>query len=45
VTFSELPDGRSLVQAPDHSVLCALLGVVPRPAGRGLRIEVDPTAI
>jgi primosomal protein N' (replication factor Y) len=45
VTFSELPDGRHLVQAPDHGELCDLLGRVPRPAGRGLRVEVDPVAI
>ena len=25
--------------------LCDLLGAVPRPSGRGLRVEVDPTAI
>ena len=45
VTFSELPDGRHLVQAPDHGALCDLLGGAPRPAGRGLRVEVDPAAI
>jgi primosomal protein N' (replication factor Y) len=45
LTFSELPDGRYLVQAPDHTELCDLLRGVPRPAGRGLRVEVDPAAI
>jgi hypothetical protein len=45
VTFSDLPDGRHLVHAPDHAVLCDLLAAVPRPTGRGLRIEVDPAAI
>ena len=45
VTVSELPDSRYLVQAPDHTALCDLLGAVPRPAGRGLRVEVDPAAI
>jgi primosomal protein N' (replication factor Y) len=45
VTFSELPDGRHLVQAPDHAQLCDLLAGVPRPGGRGLRVEVDPAAI
>jgi hypothetical protein len=45
LTFSELPDGRYLVQAPDHTELCVLLRGVPRPAGRGLRVEVDPAAI
>jgi hypothetical protein len=45
VGFSELPDGGYLVQAPGHEELCDLLAAVPRPGGRGLRIEVDPTAI
>ncbi len=45
VSVSQLPDGRTLVQAPDHTTLCDLLGAVPRPSGRGLRVEVDPTAI
>ena len=45
VSVSELPDGRILVQSPDHDVLCDLLDTVPRPGGRGLRVEVDPTAI
>ena len=34
---------RFLVQAPDHRELCDLLAATPRPAGRGLRVEVDPT--
>jgi primosomal protein N' (replication factor Y) len=45
VTFSELGDGRYLVQAADHETLCDLLGGVPRPAGRGLRVAVDPAAV
>jgi primosomal protein N' (replication factor Y) (superfamily II helicase) len=45
VTFSELADARYLVQAPDHGDLCDLLAGVPRPPGRGLRVEVDPAAI
>jgi primosomal protein N' (replication factor Y) len=45
VTFSELADGGYLVQAPDHDALCSLLGAVPRPAGRGLRVAVDPAAV
>jgi primosomal protein N' (replication factor Y) len=45
VSFSELPDGRYLIQAPGHDELCDLLASVPRPGGRGLRIEVDPAAI
>jgi primosomal protein N' (replication factor Y) (superfamily II helicase) len=45
VTLSELPDGGYLAQAPDHGALCDLLASVPRPAGRGLRVAVDPAAI
>jgi primosomal protein N' (replication factor Y) len=45
VTVSELPDGGYLLQASDHGALCDLLSVVPRPAGRGLRVAVDPTTI
>ena len=42
VTLSELPESGYLVQAPDHDALCDLLAAVPRPAGRGLRVAVDP---
>jgi primosomal protein N' (replication factor Y) len=45
VTGSRLPDERHLISAPDHTVLCDLLESVPRPAGRGLRVEVDPSAV
>jgi primosomal protein N' (replication factor Y) len=45
VTMSDLPDGRRLVRAPTSTVLSDVLAEVPRPSGRGLRIEVDPTAI
>ncbi len=45
VTVSDLPDGRRLVRAPTSAALSDLLDEVPRPPGRGLRIEVDPTAI
>jgi primosomal protein N' (replication factor Y) len=34
-------DGRWLVRAPDHAVLCDALAATPRPPAR-LRIEVDP---
>ena len=44
VTFSELGEERYLVQAPGHAELCDLLASVPRPPGRGLRVEVDPAA-
>jgi primosomal protein N' (replication factor Y) len=42
VSVSELADERFLVRAPDHESLCDLLAAVPRPQGRGLRVEVDP---
>jgi primosomal protein N' len=45
VTFSELAEDRYLVQAPGHGELCDLLAAVPRPPGRGLRVEVDPAAL
>ena len=34
-------DGRWVLRAPDHQVLCDGLAAAPRPAGR-LRVEVDP---
>jgi primosomal protein N' (replication factor Y) len=43
-----LEDGRLLVRAPDHRVLCDALAATGRPAGVGgdrLRIEVDPQRI
>jgi primosomal protein N' (replication factor Y) len=45
VSVTPLDEARFLVQAPDHSALCDLLAGTPRPAGRGLRVEVDPTAL
>jgi len=45
VTFSELAEDRYLVQASGHDELCDLLAGVPRPPGRGLRVEMDPAAI
>ncbi len=45
VTVSPIGEGRFLVQAPEHRPLCDLLASVPRPAGRGLRVEVDPPTI
>jgi primosomal protein N' (replication factor Y) len=45
VTLVDLADGRRLVRAPDSNVLSDVLAGIPRPPGRGLRIEVDPTAI
>jgi primosomal protein N' (replication factor Y) (superfamily II helicase) len=43
VSITALDESRFLVQAPDHRELCDLLAATPRPAGRGLRVEVDPT--
>jgi primosomal protein N' len=44
-SVAPLGDNRYLVQAPRHEVLCDFLARVPRPAGRGLRVEVDPASI
>ena len=45
VSVSPLGEGRFLVRAAAHAPLCDLLARVPRPPGRGLRIEVDPAAL
>ena len=45
VAVSPLDEGRFLLQAPAHEPLCDLLARTPRPAGRGLRVEVDPAAL
>jgi primosomal protein N' (replication factor Y) len=45
VSVTPLDGTRFLVQAPDHRELCDVLAAAPRPAGRGLRVEVDPTAL
>jgi len=45
VTVSTLDEGRFLVRAATHAPLCDLLARVPRPAGRGLRVEVDPASL
>lgn len=45
VTVTPLDESRFLVQAPDHGELSDLLAGTPRPVGRGLRVEVDPTAL
>ena len=42
VAVSPLDEGRFVLQAPTHGPLCDLLARTPRPAGRGLRVEVDP---
>ncbi len=45
VSVTPLDDAKFLVQAPDHRELCDLLAATPRPAGRGLRVEVDPRTV
>jgi primosomal protein N' (replication factor Y) len=45
VSVSALGEDRFLVRAPAHDPLCDLLAGVPRPPGRGLRVEVDPSQI
>jgi primosomal protein N' (replication factor Y) len=45
LTLTPLDEAKFLVQAPDHRELCDLLAGTPRPAGRGLRVEVDPIAL
>ena len=37
-------DGRWLVRAPDHRILCDALAATPRPPGR-LRLSVDPLRV
>ena len=45
VTVSPLDEGRFLLRAATHGPLCDLLARVPRPPGRGLRVEVDPPTL
>jgi hypothetical protein len=45
LSVTPLDETRFLVQAPDHGELCDLLADTPRPAGRGLRVEVDPSTL
>lgn len=45
VSVTPLDEARFLVRAPDHQELCDVLAGTPRPAGRGLRVEVDPTTL
>lgn len=45
VTVTPVDEARFLVQAPEHEQLCDLLARVPRPSGRGLRVEVDPESL
>jgi primosomal protein N' (replication factor Y) len=45
VSVSPLGDDRFLLRADTHAPLCDLLARTPRPAGRGLRVEVDPVSL
>ncbi len=45
VSVSPLGEGRFLARADTHGPLCDLLAAVPRPPGRGLRVEVDPASL
>lgn len=45
ISVTPLEEARFLVHAPDHRELCDLLAETPRPAGRGLRVEVDPSTL
>ncbi|HXY26897.1 MAG TPA: hypothetical protein VEH82_01280 [Acidimicrobiales bacterium] len=45
VTVAPLGDGRFLLEAASHGPLCDLLRATSRPAGRGLRVEVDPVSL
>jgi primosomal protein N' (replication factor Y) len=45
VSVAQMGEGSYLIRAPDHGALGDLLAAVPRPPGRGLRVEVDPTAL
>ena len=45
MTVSPLGEERFLVRADTHTPLCDLFARVPRPPGRGLRIEVDPASL
>jgi primosomal protein N' (replication factor Y) len=44
VAVADLSATSFLIRAPAHGDLCDLLAGVPRPTGRGLRVEIDPTA-
>jgi primosomal protein N' (replication factor Y) len=44
-SVTALAEDRFLVRAPDHDTLSDLVAGVPRPPGRGLRVEVDPVTV
>ena len=45
VSVAPLGEDRFLLRASTHGPLCDLLARVPRPPGRGLRVEVDPATL
>ncbi len=45
VSVSSYDENRFLLQALTHGPLCDLLARTPRPAGRGLRVDVDPASL
>jgi primosomal protein N' (replication factor Y) (superfamily II helicase) len=45
VSVVPLDETRYLVRAASHEPLCDVLARVPRPPGRGLRVEVDPVSV
>ena len=45
VSVTPLGDGRFLLEAASHRPLCDVLDDIPRPPGRGLRVEVDPATL
>ncbi|HVT42080.1 MAG TPA: hypothetical protein VHD39_03785, partial [Acidimicrobiales bacterium] len=45
IDVTPLDADRYLVRADDHAGLCDTLARTPRPAGRGLRVEVDPQSL
>ncbi len=45
VSVSALGEDRFLLRASTHAPLCNVLERAPRPAGRGLRVELDPVTV
>ena len=45
VSVSALGEDRFLLRAATHGPLCDVLERAPRPAGRGLRVELDPVTV
>jgi primosomal protein N' (replication factor Y) (superfamily II helicase) len=45
VTLAEMAPQSYLLRAAEHRPLCDLLATAPRPPGRGLRVEIDPSTV